>query len=466
MKKYNILKAGLWYSIGKILISGVSFFMLPVFTSIMSTSDYGIYTTYISYLSIVEVFFLLGISPTVRAAKFSPEIDFETYMTAAAVIPIILALVSGGGINLYIAFFGSFTSMSFALWNIMFISACCAAIFNIAGTRLVIESRYILFMILSAVSTLVNIGISLILCRTVYRDHDTYMARVLGTVIAAALCAVVAAMMTVRIRRITLKYFKMVLVLSLPLLLHTASDMIMANSDIIVIKTFNGYSLTGIYGVAVTIMGIPLVIVGALENAWVPWFYDKLQVRDFNGIRRLNRKYILGFMMLIICFMLVSPEVVHVFTNSKYWDSIFCLFPLTISVFAVFLYNIPVNVEYYHKKSSIISLWSALAVILNIGMAILFVRWFGYVGAAYATAMSKILLFILHYISSRRIEKNKVMDLMYSLLSLCVVACACAVLTYLVDMIWIRYTLLVVTLGLLLYLIVRNKTDIMELVRK
>ena len=107
MKKYNILKAALWYSIGKILISGVSFFMLPIFTSIMSTTDYGIYTLYLSCSSLIEVIFLLGISPTVRAARFSPAIDFEMYMTTAAVIPIFLASVTGAGINIYIACTGS-----------------------------------------------------------------------------------------------------------------------------------------------------------------------------------------------------------------------------------------------------------------------------------------------------------------------------------------------------------------------
>ena len=258
----------------------------------------------------------------------------------------------------------------------------------------------------------------------------------------------------------------MILVLSFPLLLHTASDMIMANSDIIVIGIFKGYSLTGIYGVAVTIMGIPLVLVGALENAWVPWFYSKLQIEDFHGIRLFNRKYIIGFMLLIVCFMLVSPEIVHVFTHKKYWDCIYCLLPLTSCVFAVFLYNIPVNVEYYHKKSLIISLWSAIAVILNIAIAVMFVFWFGYIGAAYATALSKIVLFLLHYASSRRIEKNKVMELSYSLLSLCVVAGACVAITQMIGMVGSRYILLFLILGLLFFLVIKNKSDILELVRK
>lgn len=440
--------------------------MLPVFTNIMSTSDYGIYTTYISYSSIIEVFFLLGISPTVRAAKFSPEIDFETFMTSAVIIPVILAVLTGIGVNTYLVFNGSLASMSSTLWNIMIISACCSAVFNIAGTRLVIESRYVLFMFFSAISTLANIGISLALCYTIYRGHDTYMARVLGTAIAAIFCAIAAARVTVKIRKITLVYFKMVCVLSLPLLMHTASDMIMANSDIIVIKALKGFSLTGIYGVAVTIMGIPLVIVGALENAWVPWFYEKLQVRDFSTICHLSRKYIVGFTMLIICFMLVSPEIVHVFTHKKYWDCIYCLLPLTVSVFAVFLYNIPVNVEYYYKKSLIISFWSAAAVVLNIVIAIMFVSWFGYIGAAYATTLSKICLFFLHYLSSCRIEKNKVMELKYALISLCLVVGSCIAMTYMIDKVIIRYIILFLLAILLLYEIIKNKKDILELVIK
>ena len=47
--RYNGIRAGLWYTIGNMLIKGIPFLTLPLFTRLMSTSDFGIYNTYISY---------------------------------------------------------------------------------------------------------------------------------------------------------------------------------------------------------------------------------------------------------------------------------------------------------------------------------------------------------------------------------------------------------------------------------
>ena len=51
LKNYNLLKAASWYTVGNILIRGISFFVLPVFTSLMNTYDFGVFSVYTSYLS-------------------------------------------------------------------------------------------------------------------------------------------------------------------------------------------------------------------------------------------------------------------------------------------------------------------------------------------------------------------------------------------------------------------------------
>ena len=88
--KYNFLKAASWYAIGNILIRGISFFLLPIFTGLMSTRDYGIYSVYTSYLTLFETLVLLGLSSTVRIAKYSNNFDFEDYIATIIKIPFIV----------------------------------------------------------------------------------------------------------------------------------------------------------------------------------------------------------------------------------------------------------------------------------------------------------------------------------------------------------------------------------------
>ena len=61
MGKHKAAEAGLGYTIGNILIKAISFITLPIFTRLMSTDDYGLYSTYVSYESILALIISLGL---------------------------------------------------------------------------------------------------------------------------------------------------------------------------------------------------------------------------------------------------------------------------------------------------------------------------------------------------------------------------------------------------------------------
>ena len=164
-KKYNILKAASWYTVGNILVKGVSFFVLPIFTDLMSTTEYGIYSVYLSYVTIFEVFILLGLSSTVRIAKFDKDVDFKKYMSTIICIPVLLTLLGILIINgRFLIVNSDLLSMNLTLWNYLLVTCAFAAVAGIIGAQLVIESRYKSFMAYSCINTLLNVGISLFLC--------------------------------------------------------------------------------------------------------------------------------------------------------------------------------------------------------------------------------------------------------------------------------------------------------------
>ena len=50
-KNYNMLNATIWYTICNLITKGVAFFVLPIFTKLMTPDEYGVYTIYLSYLA-------------------------------------------------------------------------------------------------------------------------------------------------------------------------------------------------------------------------------------------------------------------------------------------------------------------------------------------------------------------------------------------------------------------------------
>ena len=78
-----MIKAGLWFTICNLLQRGISFITVPIFTRIMSTEDYGLYSIYISWYSIMTIFATLHLSYYVfNKGLVKYEEDKETFVVS------------------------------------------------------------------------------------------------------------------------------------------------------------------------------------------------------------------------------------------------------------------------------------------------------------------------------------------------------------------------------------------------
>lgn len=465
LKNYNIMKAAVWYTVGNILIRGVSFFALPLFTGLMSTYDYGVYSVYTSYLSLFETFVLFGLSSTVSLAKFTDGLDDDRYLTTALVIPPLLTLAAGIIINLYLGVNGSLLSMSPILWNFLLVNAAITAVAQIMQARLILDGRYQLYIAYSALTTLGNLGLSALLCFTVFRSHDIYMARVIGNFVASAAGAALLYGCMGFQKRIQRSCFRQAFRWGVPLLFHTLATVVLTQTDRILIQNLDGYSSAGIYGVSVTIIVIPLTLQSSFSSAWQPWFFNELEQKHYPAIRRMNHLYILLFAVITAELCLIAPEVIHIFTNEAYWDSVYSLVPLFISVMGEMLYSIPCSLEYYHKKTTYIMSGTLACTACNIVLDVVFILNFGYIAAAYATMLSKLLLFLFHYLLSRKVDKEHLFQWRYVAGSLVFLGCINLLTVTRVDDLLTRGVLFLAIGLAFLWGVWKNRNDLLTLLR-
>ena len=57
----SLKKASTFYLIGSLFNKGIGFITVPIFTRILTLSDYGIVTTYNSWVSIISMFISLAL---------------------------------------------------------------------------------------------------------------------------------------------------------------------------------------------------------------------------------------------------------------------------------------------------------------------------------------------------------------------------------------------------------------------
>lgn len=453
-KTYNLVKALSWYTIGSVLIKSVNFFTLRLFTDLLSTTDYGIFGIYQSYLSIFEMLILFGTSHTIKMVKYDEEMDYDKYVSSIIYIPMIGTVLLVSFTRVIFCFTTSFAELSQTIWYAIFISAGAAAICNIIVGKLILEGEYKKYIAYSLSNTVLNIGVSVLLCYTLFQTGNAYWARIIGGLFANIFCCVFL-MTSTKTGKPNFTYMKRGIILGLPLLIHAIATQILVQTDKIVISHLSNYGAVGIYSAATSIVVIPTTILNSVENSWSPWYYDSISKKEYVKIKQKNTMLSALFAVGIALFVLVSPEVVRLMTNRDYWDAIYVLIPLSIATYAELIYVIPLNLELYYKKNAGVWVYTVAAVVVNLLCDIAFVKFFGYLASAYVTCASRILLFFLHYKRAKGIDKNEILSIKVIITALFVLLAVNVITVFLVDMRLVRWMIVIAVLAVIMVQFVR-----------
>ena len=138
-------------------------------------------------------------------------------------------------------------------------------------------------------------------------------------------------------------------------------------------------------------------VLGALNNSWCPFYYDDVSEEKWSVLDKKCRNYIELFTVLGIGFLLLSREVSYLIADESYWSGINVIPILSFAVYFTFMYQLPVNFEFFHKKTKIIAIGTVGAGILNIILNAIMIPVWGMYGAAIATALSYLALFFAHF---------------------------------------------------------------------
>lgn len=80
--------------------------------------------------------------------------------------------------------------------------------------------------------------------------------------------------------------------------------------------------------------------------------------------------------------------------------------PLSFAIYFIFLYSLPVHIEYFYKKTKFIATGTSLAAGINIALNYFFIRSYGYTASAWTTLASYFLLFVFHWFIAKKIDGN------------------------------------------------------------
>lgn len=402
------LKAGTWYVISNFLIKGIAIFTTPIFTRMLSPEAFGITHTYTSWLGIFTIIGTLDIYSCVQIARhdYSDE-EIDSFISS------ILTISSFTVFALYIAVkllghnIQGFISIPEPLIDIMFLEILFTNAFTIMQTKHKAYFRYKEFILFSALIAILSPIFAIVLMNM--QESNFYYGKIVGSAIPKLAISIVIFFHIMKKGQVFVnkKYWKYALAISIPLIPHHLAGNILSHFDKIMINKYAGAADTGLYSLAYSYALILSVIWSSFNQAWIPWFYEKMKHNRINEIKIYVKPYIITFTVAFIGMVFVGPEALRIFGPEEYWSGKWVIPPVLLGILFQFVYSLYVNIEFYFKKTNYIAIGTAAAAIINIGLNYLYIPRYGYIAAAYTTLIGYIFLFIFHlYISSKWIDED------------------------------------------------------------
>lgn len=407
--KRKVINAGVAYTIGNILIKGITFLTLPIFTRILTTQEFGKFNVYVSYETILTIFAGICLYGSLRTAWYDFKNKFKQYVLSALSLSLCIFFFLLILANVLYPFIKPFFDFTRGVLNILVVHSYAMFIFQFYNVRLALEYRYKEYLFVSAINSIGGTVLSIFLILIVFSENK-HIARIYGYAIVPITIAFFIVYFFFReaikekYHLFVWNYWKYGLKISIPLVVHTLSQQILNQFDRIMINEMVSSVAVGIYGFMHTVSNILNVLFLSMDNVWPVWFYEQLEKKDYNAINKRARNYILVMNILYIGFISIMPDVIAIVGTEDYQMGVKLVVPLSFAVYFTFLYSLPVHIEYFYKKTKYIALGTAEAAGINFVFNYIAISLWGYQGAAWSTLLSYILLFIFHWNIAKRIN--------------------------------------------------------------
>lgn len=408
MSSKSISKSVIWQLGGKFALQGIAFFTTPIFTRLLSPADYGYTALYTSWLSILGLVIGLCVNGSIGNARITyGEDNLSKYVSSIMTISVfsfVAMLLISVFVNKPLSYV---MGISPSLVVLVVVQSFFSFVINCEITRLDQLKKVEKSTLLSVSQSIVIIALSLIF--VLIKEDNKAEAKIYGQAIPTFLFGTVL-LVLIYIRGKTFwnsEYNKFCLAFTLPLIVHSAGHLIFSQSDRIMLQKIQGEALLGVYSVPFSLCGILTIIYGALNTAWVPFYYDLKRQEKIKEILSHSSRYIKFYTLISVAFIMLSFDVFKFMAPPDYYSGMKIIPLFVLSNFFGFLYLFPVNFEFYKRKTTLIPIATITAALINIGINWLLIPNYGILGAAIGTLIAHILLYLFHEIMARKIGSSE-----------------------------------------------------------
>jgi O-antigen/teichoic acid export membrane protein len=246
--------------------------------------------------------------------------------------------------------------------------------------------------------TIVNLSLSLLLIISFGMEWE-------GRLIAVSIVSIIFGMLSLvflyKRNYLKLKFSKEAiddaLKFGIPLLPHALSVWLRTGVDRIFITILVSASATGLYTVAFQIASVITILTNAFNKAYSPYLFKKLTEitqSDKEKIVKYTYLYFIALLLIAGSLTLISPLLIELFLGEAFQE-VGKYIPWIAFGFAFYgMYLMIVNYILFTKKTASLSYVTISVSLLHIIASYLLISYNGILGAAQATTLTSLIVFL------------------------------------------------------------------------
>ena len=401
MKRQN--RVAFFNILSTVLLNGISIITGPLFSRLLGDSSYGTLRIYNVWVSVIAILFTLQTQGTLVNARVEyPEEAQKRYQSSVMSLSLLVFLACSAAVLVLLKPISAMLKLEPALIGLMLLQAFGTFCVNFLNTKYTYEFKAGRNMVTSLAVTLVTLTLSILLILQL--PHETrYYGRIVAIastygLIGIPVCILILARGKTFFNR---EYWKFCVALAIPAVFHNLSDLILGQSDQVMLQHMTDVATVGHYGYAWQFANILFVLFGALNKTWCPFFFEEMKQGKREAMMAKTRNFLELFTILACGFVLLTPEVFHIYAREDYWSGTTVIPLFVASYYINFLCTFPVNFEYYHKQTKVVAVVTIFSSLVNVVLNYFFIKAIGMHGAALATVLSHGLQLLLHYVYCR-----------------------------------------------------------------
>lgn len=391
-------------TIGNFASKILSFLLIPFYTAVLTTSEYGIADLMTTTINLISPFFTLLISEAIMRFALEKGIKKSQVFTIGLITTLLgfVAMVLFSPLILFIETLKPF------YW--LFLCYYLAVTLHSMASQFVKGLEKIsIYSISGVIHTFIFILLNLLFLLGVKMGVEGYLLALVISNFIVVIFLWIAANLNhyiLPIKKIDWQLARDMFRYSIPMIPNSISWWISNSSDKYILTFFSGVALTGVYSVSQKIPSlfatISTIFMGAWQISAVEDFGSEQSRKFYTGV---YRKYS-SLNIILVSILIWGTKILAAILFSKDFYSAWMFTPVLLLAFlfnsmASFLGSIYTSA----KKTKMLFISTVIAALVNIIANFIMIPLWGAMGAGIATLLSYFLIWIIRLIDTAKIIK-------------------------------------------------------------